>query len=58
MLEYYKMNSVEFTCTATDLEDTILRFLNHKTSPHVPVCKAVQMTSSYPVAFEAIRWKK
>lgn len=35
-----------------------MRFFNHKTTPHLPICKAVQMTGSFPVAFEAQTWKK
>jgi predicted acylesterase/phospholipase RssA len=58
MRQYYILTQeVEFTCTTVDLEDKILRFLNHKTTPFVPVCKAVQMTSAFPVAFKALEWK-
>jgi predicted acylesterase/phospholipase RssA len=59
MRQYYTLTKgVEFTCTSVDLESKILRFLNHKTTPTLPVCKAVQMTSAFPVAFQALRWKK
>lgn len=58
MRQYYILTQgVEFTCTTVDLDDHILRFLNHKTTPYVPVCKAVQMTSAFPVAFKALKWE-
>ena len=58
MKELYKKNHKEFTCTTVDLDDQIIRFLNHKTSPDLPVCYAVQMTGSFPVAFKTQKWKK
>ncbi len=58
MKEYYVMNPIEVTCTSVDLDNKILRFFNHKTTPDLPICKAVQMTGSFPVAFKAQRWKK
>lgn len=36
----------------------MLRFFNQKTTPDLPVCRAVQMTGSFPVGFKAQRWKK
>ena len=57
MKQYYLMSEVEFTCTAVDLTSQILRFFNHKTTPDLPVCMAVQMTGSFPIAFKAQRWK-
>ena len=41
-----------------DIDSHVLRFFNHKTTPDLPVVKAVQMTGSFPVAFEALKWKK
>jgi predicted acylesterase/phospholipase RssA len=58
MKEYYLLTNVEFTVTSVDLNDKILRFFNHKTTPLLPVCKAVQMTGSFPVAFKALSWEK
>ncbi len=55
--EYYSITGIEFTCTSVDLDDQILRFFNHKTTPDLPVCKTVQMTGSFPVAFQAQKWK-
>ena len=46
------------TCTSVDLDDKTLRLFNHKTCPKLPVCRSVQMTGSFPVAFKAQRWKK
>lgn len=58
MRQYYILTQgVEFTCTSVDLEDGVLRFLNHKTTPFLPVCKGVQMTSAFPVAFKALKWE-
>lgn len=57
MNEYYKLTAVEFTCTSVDLNDKIERFFNHKTTPLLPVCKAVQMTGSFPIAFQCLAWK-
>jgi hypothetical protein len=56
MKEYYRLTGIEFTCTTVDVHDEILRFLNHKTAPDLPVAKAVQITGSFPVAFKAQRW--
>lgn len=56
--EYYDISGVELTSTSVDLDDQILRFFNHKTTPDLPVCKSIQMTGSFPVAFEAQTWKK
>lgn len=58
MLEFYRMTKAEMSCTSVDLDNKVLRFFNHKTTPRLPVCKAVQMTGSFPVAFKAQRWKK
>lgn len=58
LAEYYDIIGVEFTVTSCDLQDKIERFFNHKTSPQLPVCKAVQMTGSFPVAFRSLKWKK
>ena len=35
-----------------------MRLFNHKTTTLLPVCKAVQMTGSFPVGFKAQTWKK
>lgn len=51
MKQFYQLNQIEFTCTAVDIDNHILRFFNHKTTPNLPVVKAVQMTGSFPVAF-------
>ena len=52
MREFYIMTDhIEFTCTAVDIDNNVLRFFNHKTTPDLPVVKAVQMTGSFPVAF-------
>lgn len=56
--QFYLLNGVEFTVTSVDLECQLLRFFNHKTTPDLPVCKAVLMTGSFPVAFEAMAWRK
>ena len=58
MKELYQITGTEFTCTSTDIDSQILRFFNQKTTPDLPVCRAVQMTGSFPVAFEALKWKK
>lgn len=58
MKQYYCMTNVELSCTSVDLDNKTLRFFNHKTTPNLPVCKAVQMTGSFPVAFKAQKWKK
>jgi hypothetical protein len=58
MQQYYKLTKIEFTCTSVDLDGKILRFFNHKTTPDLPVCRAVQMTGSFPVGFKAQHWKK
>ncbi len=55
---YYKLSGVELTCTTVDLDGQILRFLNQKTTPNLPVCKAVQMSGSFPFGFKALRWQK
>lgn len=57
MAEFYALSGgVEFTCTSVDLHDRVLRFFNHKTTPRMPVHKAVELTGSFPVAFEAQHW--
>ena len=58
MKELYDKNHKEFTCTTVDLDDQVIRFLNHKTSPDLPVCSAVQMTGSFPIAIKAQKWKR
>jgi hypothetical protein len=58
MREYYLLSGIELTLTSVDLDNRILRFLNHKTTPNLPVCIAVQMSGSFPFAFKALRWKK
>ena len=51
MRELYEVNGKEFTCTSVDTDSQILRFFNHKTTPDLPACRAIQMTGSFPVAF-------
>lgn len=58
MKDFYEMTGVEFTVTSVDINSQILRFFNHKTTPDLPVHKAVIMTGSFPVAFEALKWRK
>ena len=58
MEEYYRLNNIELSCTSVDLDNKVLRFFNHKTTPHLPVCRAVQMTGSFPVGFKAQKWQK
>ena len=41
-----------------DIEDKIIRFFNHKTTPNLPAYTAVSMSSSFPIVFEAQKWKK
>ena len=50
--EFYEITGIEFTCTAVDLKNHTLRFFNHKTTPSMPVCCAVQITGSFPIAFK------
>jgi len=57
MAEYYKLTEIELTCTSVDLNTKILRFFNHKTTPDLPVCRAVQLTGSFPVGFKALTWQ-
>jgi hypothetical protein len=57
MKEYYALTGIELTCTSVDMDDRILRLFNHKTTPNLPVCRAIQMTGSFPVAFKAQRWR-
>ena len=56
--EFYEVTGIEFTCTSVDLKNHTLRFFNHKTTPGMPVCYAVQMTGSFPIAFESQKWRK
>ena len=58
MLQYHKLTRIELSCTSVDLDDKILRFFNHKTTPDLPVCRSVQMTGSFPVGFKAQKWRK
>jgi len=51
MSQYYQLNQIEFTCTTVDINDKIIRFLNHKTTPDIPIAYAVQLTSSFPFGF-------
>jgi predicted acylesterase/phospholipase RssA len=55
--EYYKLTKIELTCTSVDLDNQVLRFFNHKTTPNLPVCRSVQMTGSFPVGFKAQQWQ-
>jgi len=57
MRQYYRMTGIELSCTSVDLDNKVLRFFNQKTTPFLPVCKAVQMTGSFPVGFKAQKWK-
>ena len=57
MIQYYTIRPVQFTCTSVDLDDKVLRLFNKKTTPYLPVCKAVQMTGSFPGVFKAQKWK-
>lgn len=58
MKDLYEITGVEFTCTSVDITNHILRFFNHKTTPNLPVIKAVKMSSAYPIAFEPTYWDK
>ena len=58
MEQFYELTGIEFTCTSVDLKNHILRFFNHKTTPDLPVSSAVQMSGSFPCAFESQKWKK
>lgn len=58
MREYFRLTGIELSCTSVDLDNKVLRFFNHKTTPLLPVCRSVQMTGSFPVGFKAQKWKK
>ena len=58
MMQLYQLTGVELTCTGTDLDSRVLRFFNQKTTPQLPVSMAVLMSASFPLAFEARRWKR
>ena len=58
MKQLYELTEVEFTCTSVDLNNQVVRFFNHKTSPDLPACMAVKMSGSFPVAFKAHLWEK
>lgn len=58
MASYYKMTKIELSCTSVDLDNRVLRFFNQKTTPRLTVCRAVQMTGSFPVGFQAQTWKQ
>ena len=52
MKQFYILSGeIQFTATGVDLDSKILRFFNHKTTPNLPVTKAVQMSGSFPIAF-------
>lgn len=36
----------------------MIRFFNQKTTPHMPVVKAVLISASFPIAFVGQKWKK
>lgn len=58
MKTFYDLCGVEFTVTSVDLNAQQLRFFNHKTTPLLPVSKAVLMSGSFPIAFESLAWRK
>ena len=58
MKNMYDHTGLEFTCTAVDTDDYILRFFNHKTTPNLPLCDAVRISSSFPIGFQAQKWKQ
>lgn len=58
MIQYYRLTGIELSFTSVDLDNKVLRFFNHKTTPNLPVCRAVQMTGSFPVGFKALKWRK
>lgn len=58
MMQYYRLTGIELSFTSVDLDNKVLRFFNHKTTPNLPVCRAVQMTGSFPVGFKALKWRK
>ena len=50
------MTKIQFTATSVDLNDHILRFFNHKTTPDLPVCQAIRMSGSFPCGFQVQQW--
>ena len=59
MLQYYRLtNQIELSCTSVDLDDKVLRFFNHLTTPRLPVARAVQMSGSFPIGFKSVKWRK
>lgn len=54
----YELTGIQFTCTSVDIDDYILRFFNHKTTPDLPVLESVHISGSFPIVFESQKWKK
>ena len=55
---YDIMGELEFTVVALDLDSRILRYLNHKTTPFLPVVHGIQIAFALPFLVKLPRWKK
>tara|TARA_R110002020_G_scaffold238575_4_gene451115 strand:- start:1161 stop:2057 length:897 start_codon:yes stop_codon:yes gene_type:complete len=52
--EYYEYNNIDLHCFTVELNSFQKIDLNHNTYPDLPLIKALEMTSAYPILFKPI----
>ena len=52
--EYYEYNNIDLHCFTVELNSFQKVDLNHNTYPDLPLIKALEMTSAYPILFKPI----
>ena len=55
--DLFKMTGKHLKITGTCLNDGSLRWFDHELTPHMPVSKAVRLSSSVPLAFVPVVWE-
>lgn len=52
--EYYEYNNIDLHCFTVELNSFQKIDLNHNTYPDLPLIKALEMTSAYPILFKPV----
>lgn len=55
--DLHKMNGVDLTLVASDIDGQRMLSLNHRTAPGCPVAWAVRMSQGIPLLWQEVRWK-
>lgn len=55
MKQLFSATGIELTATCTEVETMKTKYLNHKTTPNLPVFKAIRTSMTYPFVYKPVK---